>query len=119
MRKNVFSATKLLLAAVAVFALVTVISCTKSATTTTPTTTTPTSTTPPTTTPPTTTVPAPTITITSPTGNIVPQIGKVTVTVSVANFNLVDKLGQTNVVGQGHIHYFLDVDPPTTPVNWL
>ena len=59
--------------------------------------------------------PAPSITITSPTGNIVPQIGNVTVSVQVSNFTLVDKLGEANVAGEGHIHYFLDVDAPTTP----
>ena len=32
-----------------------------------------------------------------------------------SNFQLVDKLGQTNVAGQGHLHYFLDADAPTTP----
>ncbi len=36
-------------------------------------------------------------------------------TVAASNFNLADKLGQTNVAGEGHLHYFLDVDAPTTP----
>ena len=58
--------------------------------------------------------PAPTITITSPTGNIVPQIGDVTVSVQVSNFNIVDKQGQANVSYEGHLHYFLDVEAPTT-----
>jgi len=64
----------------------------------------------------TTAPPAPTLTITGPTGGgtgIVP--GNITVTVQVANFQLVEKLGQANVPGQGHLHYFLDVDAPTTP----
>lgn len=60
-------------------------------------------------------LPAPAIKITAPSGNIVPQIGNVTVTVEVTNFTLVDKLGKDNVPGEGHIHYFLDVDPPTAP----
>ena len=38
-----------------------------------------------------------------------------TVTVAVENFQLVDALGGANVPGEGHIHYFLDVDAPTTP----
>jgi len=46
-------------------------------------------------------------------GAIVPA-GDVTVSVQVANFNLVDKLGQANASHEGHIHYFLDVSPPTT-----
>jgi plastocyanin len=41
--------------------------------------------------------------------------GNITVSVDVSNFDLVDKLGQSNVAGQGHIHYFIDVAPPTTP----
>jgi plastocyanin len=57
---------------------------------------------------------APSITITSPTGNVVPQIGDVTVSVQVSNFKLVDQLGQANVSHEGHIHYFLDITPPTT-----
>ncbi len=64
----------------------------------------------------TTTTSAPTLKITAPTGGgtgIVP--GNITVTVEVTNFQLVDKLGQANVSGQGHLHYFLDVDAPTTP----
>ena len=41
--------------------------------------------------------------------------GNITIVVNVSNFNLIDKLGQTNVAGEGHIHYFLDVTAPTTP----
>jgi plastocyanin len=33
----------------------------------------------------------------------------------VKNFDLTDKLGQPNAAGEGHIHYFMDVDPATTP----
>jgi len=39
----------------------------------------------------------------------------VTVTISVTNFNIVDKQGQAAVAGEGHVHYYLDVQPPTTP----
>jgi plastocyanin len=56
---------------------------------------------------------APAINITSPTGNIF-QIGDVTVTVQVSGFNLVDKIGQANAAGEGHINYFMDVNAPTT-----
>ena len=38
-----------------------------------------------------------------------------TVTIGVANFRLADALGQPNVAGEGHVHYFLDVEAPTTP----
>jgi hypothetical protein len=36
----------------------------------------------------------------------------VTVSVLVQNFYIVDKLGQANAPGEGHIHYFLDAEPP-------
>jgi outer membrane protein assembly factor BamB len=39
----------------------------------------------------------------------------VVVTAWVKNFALVNKPGQANVAGEGHLHYFLDVDAPTTP----
>jgi hypothetical protein len=35
----------------------------------------------------------------------------------VSNFNLVDKTGQANNTGEGHIIYYLDVTPPTLPGN--
>ena len=39
----------------------------------------------------------------------------ITVKVQVSNFKIVDKVGQPNVPGEGHIVYFLDVNPPTAP----
>jgi len=57
---------------------------------------------------------APTISITSPTNGSTIPTGNVIVSVHVSNFNIVDKLGQANVPGEGHIHYFFDVDAPTT-----
>ena len=39
--------------------------------------------------------------------------GDVTISVSVANFNLVDKSGQAAVPGEGHIIYYFDKTPPT------
>jgi glucose dehydrogenase len=56
----------------------------------------------------------PRITITAPQNGKILRAGSVTITVNVSNFNLVDKLGSANVAGQGHIHYFMDVQPPTT-----
>ncbi len=41
--------------------------------------------------------------------------GNITVSVNVMNFNLVNKLGEANVAGEGHIHYFMDVSIPTAP----
>lgn len=57
---------------------------------------------------------APKITFLLPPGNIY-GIGDLPVSVSVANFTIVDKQGQKALAGEGHIHYFLDVDAPTTP----
>jgi plastocyanin len=57
---------------------------------------------------------SPTISITQPDNGASVTAGDITVSVDVSNFKLVDKLGQTNVAGEGHIHYFLDVTPPTT-----
>ena len=56
----------------------------------------------------------PRITIMTPQNGKILRAGSVTITVNVSNFNLVDKLGTANVAGQGHIHYFMDVLPPTT-----
>jgi hypothetical protein len=55
----------------------------------------------------------PELAITSPADNAVINGSSVTITVEVKNFNLVDKIGQANVPGQGHLVYFLDVVPPT------
>lgn len=57
----------------------------------------------------------PSVTITSPTeGATVPE-GNVTVTVDVKNFKLVNKLGQMDVAGEGHLHYFIDAPVPASP----
>ncbi len=57
----------------------------------------------------------PTVTIVSPSDGATVPAGDVTVTVQVSNFNVVDKQGQANVPGEGHIHFYLDVPAPTTP----
>ena len=41
--------------------------------------------------------------------------GTVTVTVLVRNFSVVDRIGEQNKPGEGHIVYFKDVSPPTIP----
>jgi hypothetical protein len=59
--------------------------------------------------------PAPQVAITAPVhGSTIPG-GPVQVRVDVRNLLLVSKLGAANVPGEGHIHYFLDVVPPTEP----
>lgn len=57
----------------------------------------------------------PQVRILQPTQGASLSAGNITVSIDVSNFMLVDKLGQTNVAGEGHVHYFLDVTPPTTP----
>ncbi len=61
-----------------------------------------------------TTTGTPTITITSPTGGATVSAGNVTVTAMVSNFTVVDKQGQASVAGQGHVHFYMDVSPPST-----
>lgn len=43
------------------------------------------------------------------------EAGDITVSAMALNFNLVDKLNSPNIPGEGHLHYFMDVDAPTTP----
>lgn len=56
----------------------------------------------------------PTLNITFPSNgaNLTPGI---TIVVTVTNFNIVDKAGQANVPGEGHLHFYLDMDAPTIP----
>ena len=56
----------------------------------------------------------PAISIRVPANNSVVPAGDVTIAVQVSNFKIVDTLGQPAAAGQGHIHYFMDVDAPTT-----
>ncbi len=56
----------------------------------------------------------PRISISSPPNGAILKTGDITISVDVTDFNLVDKLGQANAQGEGHIHYFMDVKPPTT-----
>jgi hypothetical protein len=53
----------------------------------------------------------PEIKITAPVNNV--SAGDVKVMVDVSNFNLVDKEGKQNNIGEGHIIYYLDVPVPT------
>ena len=43
------------------------------------------------------------------------EAGNVTVTVLVRNFSVVNRIGGQNVPGEGHLVFFRDVTPPTTP----
>ncbi|WP_440951371.1 PQQ-dependent sugar dehydrogenase [Methanosphaerula subterraneus] len=56
------------------------------------------------------------IMITSPQNGTVVTPGNVTVTAMVSNFSVVDKQGQANVAGEGHVHFYMDVNQiPDTP----
>jgi plastocyanin len=60
--------------------------------------------------------PSPMITITSPQNGATVQAGSVPVTVQVSNFNIVDRQGQANAAGEGHVHFYLDAGTvPQTP----
>ncbi|MDD1646452.1 MAG: DUF4399 domain-containing protein, partial [Methanomicrobiales archaeon] len=67
------------------------------------------------------TAPAPSgpqVTITSPQNGASLPAGSVTVTIQVSNFNIVDKQGQAKTVGEGHVHYYMDVSPlPSDPAK--
>ncbi len=56
---------------------------------------------------------APVILITAPLNVSTVPAGDVTLSDIVSNFNLVDKIGQASVSGEGHIIYYMDVTPPT------
>lgn len=56
----------------------------------------------------------PTVTITTPAQGASVAAGNVTVTVTVTNFSVVNKLGEAAVPGEGHVHFYLDAQPPTT-----
>jgi len=64
------------------------------------------------------TISTPQISIISPQNGATLPAGNVPVTVSVSNFNIVDKQGQANVAGEGHVHFYLDVSPiPSDPAK--
>jgi hypothetical protein len=59
---------------------------------------------------------APAVTITEPVEGTSVAAGDVRVAVTTSNFEVVNKLGQDPVEGEGHIHYYLDVEEvPTEP----
>jgi plastocyanin len=58
---------------------------------------------------------SPAISISSPKNGAAISGDSVTVMVNVSDFNLANKLGQSNVAGEGHIHYFMDTPVPTAP----
>ncbi|HEX7474494.1 MAG TPA: hypothetical protein VF318_00900 [Dehalococcoidales bacterium] len=57
--------------------------------------------------------PQPSVVIVSPFYNLPVLPGDIQVTVKINNFTIVDKIGQPAVAGEGHLIYYLDVNPPT------
>ena len=57
----------------------------------------------------------PQIVIASPLDGATLAAGNITVTIQTSNFNIVDKQGLPAVAGEGHVHFYLDVVPPSTP----
>lgn len=76
---------------------------------------TPTVTQTPTTPAPVTAAGSPSVSIIEPPSQGWEFVNNVSIIVRVSNFKLVNKAGQANVPGEGHLIYYLDVQPPTTP----
>ncbi|MFW6150970.1 MAG: Ig-like domain-containing protein [Chloroflexota bacterium] len=56
----------------------------------------------------------PSVTITSPPQGDTLEPGDITISINAQDFNIVEKLGEEPVPGEGHVHYYKDVEPPTT-----
>ncbi len=59
--------------------------------------------------------PSTSVKIIEPKDGSVLTASSIKVSINVSNFNIVAKLSETPVPGEGHIHYYLDAEPPTTP----
>jgi hypothetical protein len=59
----------------------------------------------------------PRIKISTPTNGAIKKTGSITIEANVSNFNAVDKQGQTNVTGEGHLNFYMDIKPPTDPTK--
>jgi outer membrane protein assembly factor BamB len=57
---------------------------------------------------------SPGVAIASPVAGSALPVGDITVSAIVTNFNIMDKQGQAAISGEGHLHFYLDVDAPTT-----
>jgi hypothetical protein len=53
----------------------------------------------------------PTVEITSPQNGSTIRTSDITVRVNVNHFRTVDKQGEVNAEGEGHLHFYMDVDP--------
>jgi hypothetical protein len=61
---------------------------------------------------PSSTVILPEVFILTPLYNVTIPPGDIAVTIKVTNFSIVNKIGQPNISGEGHVIYYLDVIPP-------
>lgn len=57
----------------------------------------------------------PSVIIDSPSEGAELTLGDITVEVDVSNFEIVGNLGEATVEGEGHLHFYMDVEVPTTP----
>ncbi len=55
----------------------------------------------------------PRVQISDPKNGAIKKAGSITINASVSNFSVVDKQGQTAAAGEGHLHFYMDVQPPT------
>lgn len=59
----------------------------------------------------------PRIKISTPTNGAIKKAGSITINANVSNFNVVDKQGQANIAGEGHLNFYMDIKPPTDPTK--
>jgi alcohol dehydrogenase (cytochrome c) len=59
----------------------------------------------------------PRLKISQPPNGAIKKTGSITIDASVSNFNVVDKQGQPAAAGEGHLHFYMDVQPPTDPTK--
>jgi hypothetical protein len=57
----------------------------------------------------------PFVQITSPENASSSNIGSITIVIKTGDFKLTGDFGKANISGQGHVHYYMDVDPPASP----
>ncbi len=57
----------------------------------------------------------PSVKITSPENAATSGIGSITIVIKVNDFKLTSDFEKENVSGQGHVIYYMDVEPPTSP----
>lgn len=59
----------------------------------------------------------PSVSITEPTAALATEAGNVEVSVEVKDFEVVDKLNEPAVKGEGHVHFYIDIDEDDLPTE--